>query len=43
MKGSCRSEGLPEILPHPNNEKARPGDMERGRERGAPGGAHGAS
>ena len=31
------------ILPHPNNEEARLGDMKRGRERGAPGGAHGAS
>ena len=43
MGGSCRLERLWEILPHPNTEKARPGDMERGRERGASGGAHSAS
>ena len=43
MGGSCRLERLWEILPRPNNEKARSGDMERGRERGASGGAHAAS
>ena len=41
--GSCRSEGLWEIFLHPNIKKARPSDMERGREKGEPGGAHGAS
>ena len=43
MRGSCRLERLWEILPNPNNEKARPGDMKRGRERGISGGAHCAS
>ena len=43
MGGSCRLERLWEILPHPNHEKNRFGDMERGRERGASGGAHTAS